>query len=315
MFNSKRWACVTEQTYGYKCDVITGSQPPLYYTRINNKIGKYIVLPAFGDFVRINKSQSDALSRLFEGNTNCAMRVRICADTRPEVSSFDCSWDGYVHHISYLSYSEWYERLINGKFRNQIRQGQKSGLVATISHDRKSILDFWEMHANLRMRKFSQIPQPKSFFLNLYESYIKENRGFVISAFDRGANLIAGIVVLIEDYIAYYKFAASSSLALNLRPNNFLLDRLVQHLDQSGIKDLNLGYTGASAEYQGLRRYKRSAGATEKNRYSLTTSLFSNKLNPSQLNHVNREVKKLIGREQTLETINEFSEQYYRLFV
>ena len=132
--------------------------------------------------------------------------------------------------------------------------------------------------------------------------------------FDRDDNLVAGIVVLIEGDTAYYKYAASRLDSLKLRPNNYLLDRLIFHLSERNIRKLNLGYTGASAEYSGLRKYKLSAGASESPRYILTTTAY-NSLNLSRIGELNEIVGEFISEEPSLTEVDAFSQRFYKHFI
>lgn len=314
MFNSERWTWLVEQTYGYKRVAIENVTPALFYSEVANEMGDYVVAPPFGDFVWLTSKQLSALSLFVENHLDWAIQLKVCADVMPKANHFITERSGYVHQINYPSYEEWSECLINCKFRNQVTQGRKNGLVVNISHEETAILNFWEMHANLRMNKFGEIPQPKAFFLHLHRMYFEENLGFVINASDRSGNLIAGIIVLVENDTAYYKFAASIPSSLALRPNNFLMDRLIAYLDELGIKKMNLGYTGATTEYNGLRKFKLSAGASETNRYTMRTANYES-LTFRQIEVVNKHVMDLIKRKPSLEIVDQFSERYYKYFV
>ena len=156
------------------------------------------------------------------------------------------------------------------------------------------------------MKKFGEVPQPREFFLNLHRIYLINDRGFLINAYDSNSNLVAGIMVLVEGDTAYYKFAASKLSALSMRPNNFLLDHLIAHLGELGIGKLNLGYTGSSLSYSGLRKYKLSAGANEYPRYSVTTRNF-NLVNSEHIQSINRQVSTLIKENAELDEVYEYS--------
>ena len=92
------------------------------------------------------------------------------------------------------------------------------------------------------------------------------------------------------------------------------MDRLIQHCDSLGIKKLNLGFTGSSDEYKGLRKYKLHAGAKEYKRFVLTTKSFSY-LDFDKINKVNEKIAKIINTNPSLEEIDKFSSKYYKYFI
>lgn len=314
MFNSEKWSLLIEETYGYKACAYSNSGFQLHYNIINNEIGDYVISPSFGDFIYINKDQLLLLDEFLKGNDSKSSSIKLRFDSNSILKYSFIEQAGYLHEIEYSSYKKWSEDGIKCKFRNQINQGEKSGLAIGLSTDEDDLVSFWEMHANLRMGKFVEIPQPKKFFLNIHKTYFVAGKGFLLIAFDQRKDLVAGILVIISGDTAYYKFSASYSSALKMRPNNYLIDRLIFELDKRGIKKLNLGYTGASDSYTGLRKYKLSAGAKEFPRYIIKTPSFEN-LNRKIITDINKKIAQLIPGEPTFDEIDMFSQQYYKYFV
>ena len=153
-----------------------------------------------------------------------------------------------------------------------------------------------------------------SFFLNIHKAYFEEDKGFLIGAYDQNSKLVAGIVVLLEEQIAYYKFAASQPAFLALRPNNLLIDRLIAYLDEREIRKLNLGYTGSSDQYRGLRKYKLSAGAIEIPRRIFKTRPYTS-LNMERVDEINCQVLDFTRRSPSMGEVDQFSEKCYSYFV
>ena len=180
--------------------------------------------------------------------------------------------------------------------------------------DKESLHEFYKMHAELRLNKFNEIPQPWKYFECIYNEYFTNNKGFVIHAYDPAGKLIAGILFIIDGDTAYYKFSASFLDALKYRPNNLLMDRLIQYCDEKGIKKLNLGFTGSSEIYHGMRKYKLHAGAKEYQRYILKTQSYST-INHQLINNINKQVVGLIKTNPSLDEIDNFSSQYYKYFI
>ena len=139
------------------------------------------------------------------------------------------------------------------------------------------------------------------------------NKGAIAGIYD-GKDLVAGILFLIHNGVGYYKFNASLQQYLKHRPNNHLLDFLIKYLSQNNIFILNLGYTGDSNNYSGLRRFKMSAGAHEYSRHILKSAGW-NDLNLRYIDEINKMVVSFIQSNPSYDNIDEFSNKYYKYFV
>ena len=314
MFNTKTWSKITEKTYGYKSRNFCKDNYKIYYSHVINDIGEYFIVPSFGDFLSIDESNIDHLDIFFNENINKPIKVKICSTFKPEIENIDVKESGYIHQIEFDSYDQWRNNIIKFKFRNKIKQSEKNAIQVKYLNDKESLYDFYKMHALLRINKFNEIPQPWSFFECIYDDYFKQNKGSLINAYDPNGKLIAGILLIIEGEIAYYKFNASYLEALKYRPNNYLMDRLIYQCDQIGVKKLNLGFTGASNSYDGLRKYKLHAGAKEYPRYILQNRAFSN-LNNKLIIKINQMISKLLTDSISLEEVDNFSRKYYKYFI
>jgi hypothetical protein len=314
MFNTKRWVDLCEQTYGYESCVKRGENCDIFYAKIINDVGTYFVAPPFGDCISLEPKHFQDLERFIASLPDLAIQLKICSKVDPKIDNVIVEDGGFVHTIEYDSYDDWNRNKIKCKFRNQVNQGTRSGLRVRVSREKEDVVSFWETHAQLRTNKFGEIPQPRQFFLNIHKSYFEEDKGFLIGAYDQNSDLVAGIVVLLEEQIAYYKFAASQPTSLALRPNNLLIDRLIAYLDEEGVKNLNLGYTGSSDQYKGLRKYKLSAGAIEIPRRILKTRPYTS-LNMERVDEINCQVLDFTRRSPSMGEVDQFSEKCYSYFV
>lgn len=314
MFNTKGWSKLTERTYGYKTEKFSNDGFEIFYSHVKNDIGEYIIAPSFGDFISIAKNYFEALDQFSESNNGAAIKIKVCSKTRPHLHNYEVSESGFIHQVEFNSHGEWRHDIIKCKFRNQIVQPEKKGIQVKILSNKESVRKFYEMHAELRINKFNEIPQPWQYFECIYDEYFTQDKGYIIHAYDPEGNLIAGILFIIYGSTAYYKFSASFQDALQYRPNNLLIDRLIQYCDERGIKKLNLGFTGASKAYHGLRKYKLHTGAREYPRYILKTQSFS-KLNSGLITEINNKVTELIKTNPSMDEIDKFSSQYYNYFI
>jgi len=314
MFNTKEWSKLTESTYGYPTQVYKEKNFKIYYSFVKNEIGEYFVSPSFGDFISVDHEALKVIEQWSSEFPEIPIRVKVCCEIVPEMQKFLIKPSGFIHQIEFNSYDDWYENIVTYRFKRNIKVAKKNDLRVEIERDKKAVKRFWEMHANLRLQKFKEIPQPWPYFENIYDIFFKIDRGFIISAYDRDNILIAGILVLLYKDVAYYKFNASVLDKLSLRPNNLLIDRLIHYLSNINFRKLNLGFSGSSAEYEGLRTYKLSTGAKEFRRYTLTTPSFD-LLDRSLIGRINRDVQALIDANPSIDEVDKFSRQYYKYFI
>ncbi len=314
MFNSRQWSQLTETTYGYPSKYFKSDGCGIWYSHVSNDIGEYLIAPSFGDFIILDEDGLHGLEKWIVAIDPKPVSIKICCDFYPTVANMSSSQNGYIHQIEYDTYLQWYEEIVSPRFKRNIKKSVKNDLNIKIEQSQEAMRQFWEMHALLRQKKFHEIPQPWAYFDNIYSSFFKSDQGFILAAYSAKNELVAGILVLLYQGTAYYKFNASDVNHLDLRPNNILIDRLIYHLDGMNIKRLNLGYTGSSPNYEGLRVYKLSAGAKEYNRYTLRSENFE-KLNRAIISEINENVQALLNKEPSLDDVDRFSAQYYKYFI
>ena len=304
---------LTHRSYGYEINEFVYDSSSFYFCKVKNKIGEYIVAPPFGDYLYLD-NEGKILKIFFEENINFPINIKLMCKVKPVDMELPYENSGFIHQIEFESYNNWRFEKIKAKFRNQIVQAEKKKLEFEVSNNLKSLKSFYKMHTNLRINKFNEIPQPWIFFESIYEVFFKKNNGFVINAFSPNGKLIAGILVVINKNIAYYKFSASYLNALKYQPNNFLMDKLIKHCDSININILNLGYTGSSHIYQGLRHYKLNAGANEYCRFLIKSPSIEN-LGRDFKKVINKKIFNFLSNNPSNEKILNLSNKYYKYFI
>jgi lipid II:glycine glycyltransferase (peptidoglycan interpeptide bridge formation enzyme) len=146
-----------------------------------------------------------------------------------------------------------------GPVRTAIRKAEKGGIKVRFESSSEAVEQYYSLHC-LTRRKHGAPPQPYRFFGNIYEHVIKRGMGFVALA-QHENRAVAGAVFFHFKGKAVYKFGASDLGAVNLRPNNLVMWKAIEHLARSGCQTLNFGRTSLGNE--GLRRFKLGWGALE----------------------------------------------------
>lgn len=308
MFNSFDWTNLIEKTYGFKGNFIQIGNEKIYYNTIKILDEQLICAPCFGDFIEI---KTEFEEEPFLSNFKSKGKYKFFTKSK-DINLSQARSNGYIHEIISESYDDWFKNVINCKFRSQIRQANDFELKVRVSKDYQSVEEFYKLHSSLRMNKFNELPQPKSFFKNIYETYFRKNKGFIISSYYKNI-ITASFLCLIDQEVLYYKYSASDLNYLELRSNNKLIDSMIRFAHEINCKKINLGYTGEGSIYDGLRHFKKYTGATEYPRYLLNQIP---KDHPSQTEKtaINAKLKNISFEKTNQIELDNLSNSLYKFF-
>ena len=140
-----------------------------------------------------------------------------------------------------------------------LRKAGRSDLETSIERDLQAVRAYYDLHSKTRRRQGVPV-QPWRFFRELHAGIIAAGLGMVVLA-RIGGRCVAGSVFLYSNSTLIYKYGASDSEHLALRPNNLVMWRAIEWGCENGYRMLDLGKT--DADNLGLRRYKMGWGAKE----------------------------------------------------
>jgi hypothetical protein len=165
----------------------------------------------------------------------------------------------YGHTLELCSGAEKLITRFASPVRRAIRKAERSGVNALVVRNRQAIDDFYQLHVQTR-RRHGLPPQPRSFFLNIYEHCVRPGLGFIVLA-RHGSRSIAAAIFLCFGKNALYKYGASDKRFQEFRANNLVMWHGIQVLANAGAEKLHFGRT--DCENDGLRRFKLSWGTEE----------------------------------------------------
>jgi CelD/BcsL family acetyltransferase involved in cellulose biosynthesis len=144
--------------------------------------------------------------------------------------------------------------------RRNTRQSQARGVRVVRAASREELTEtFYRLHLRTRIRLGVPV-QPRRFFDLLWERILEPGLGFLLLAYSDNTP-IAGAVFLSWSETTVYKYGASETAYLNLRPNNLLMWKAIEWACTNGCTRFDFGRTDADNE--GLRAFKSGWGATE----------------------------------------------------
>jgi CelD/BcsL family acetyltransferase involved in cellulose biosynthesis len=151
--------------------------------------------------------------------------------------------------------------------RRNIRAAARGGVNVRFGADLADVQAFHELHRLTRKRKYHLLAQPIEFFERIWKRFAPLGK-IVIGLASHQGEVIAGNLCLIWNDVIYYKFGASISERLALRPNDLLawesmlfgrergcrrFDWGVSDLDQPGLVFYKQKYATEERRVLGLR--------------------------------------------------------------
>ncbi len=185
-----------------------------------------------------------------------ALRTDLSSIDERLVESGAAAW----HEISVTADEDELWSRLGGSSRRNVRKARDGGVEIAVHDDIAAMRRFYDLHVGVRVGKYGLLPQPWEFFESIHREFAAVDGVRVVMARHDDRD-IAGIVVLLWDGVAYYKFNASAADQLSLRPNDLLMWSTMLLAREEGCRSLDLGVSDLDQE--GLVRYKRKFATLE----------------------------------------------------
>jgi len=268
-FHSSAWARVLLESYKYK---------PIYFTLMDKK-ALLVLVPLmevkslFTGKRGVSLPFSDYCDPIIDGNINFQnvldnileygrhrdwkfVEIRGGQDFLQDVSPFSCV---YNHNLNLSQDEDKVFSNFRDSTKRNIKKAIREGVEINIYKSLESIKKFYQL--NCITRKMHGLPpQPYCFFKKIYDFIISRNFGIVVLASHK-KRAIAGAVFFHLGKKAIFKYGASSSAYLHLRPNNLVMWEGIKWYCKNGYKTLHFGRT--EMENKGLRQFKAGWGTKE----------------------------------------------------
>jgi CelD/BcsL family acetyltransferase involved in cellulose biosynthesis len=151
------------------------------------------------------------------------------------------------------------ERRIAKMHRRNIVKAERSGIVVERGTSDSDVETFYRLHVLTRQRLGVPV-QPRRFFSSLQQHMLARDLGFVLTA-RLGTQPVASAVFLCWNDHLIYKYGASDSRFLALRPNNALFWAAIRWAVHERYRLIDWGRS--DFEDEGLRAFKAGWGAIE----------------------------------------------------
>ncbi len=164
-----------------------------------------------------------------------------------------------LHTVKLLADAQTVAQRFRRTNRQNIQTAEKRGVRIEWGNRPQALQDFYRLQLSTRQRKGVPV-QPYAFFELLWRKIIDQGLGFVLFACKDDEYLAAGLFLHYGQTLTY-KYAASTEVSQNLRPNNLLTWTAIQWGCRNGYSLFDFGRTDPANE--GLQQFKRGWGADE----------------------------------------------------
>ncbi len=317
LFNSNDWLSVISNSYGINFNAVIDNNHQFFlpFCLLEDEFFSSVKSIPFSDYTLIDYSEDtldDALQFLRETYSDRCIETTVISKKAPSIKHFKSTKTGFLIRIDIQKWKE--SRDLKKAYEKNIRNALNNGLIAKISTSLDSLTGFYELHEQLRINKFYRLPQPVRFFTAIYNGFLCKEKGFLLEAWYKDTLLASWFILKHRDTL-YYKFGASNSNYLHMRPNDLLFRSLMQYGSDKGFKTVDLGYSGATKSYEGLIRFKSKEGGEKIPIYHLEyfpENLSATLLN-KKTNYLNSITKKAIDSKD-INIIRKTSDEFYGRF-
>ena len=270
IFHHADWSRLMQETYGYRPFVavvrdangnICAGVPMM---EVNGKwtYRRWVSIP-FSDHCAPLSHDLTALKKLTAALTSKAyepefpkMELRWKLPGQPEAQY---SAEHVLHTVQLESTIEEVAEQIHHSHLRNIKTAQDHDVQIKVGRNLEDMRTFYSLHLQTRRRQGVPI-QPYHYFELLQKRLIEQGLGFVLLAYEN-RRCLAGAVFLHWNHTLTYKYGASTSEGLHLRPNHLIFWNAIQWGFKNGFTSLDLGRT--SIDNRGLRDFKSRWGAQE----------------------------------------------------
>lgn len=287
IFHTSSWTRVLAETYGYqpvyiaafKSKQLVGYLPLMEIRSIAT--GRRCVSLPFTDECHPVCTTVEVFEKIWTHALNFGNKVGWkYIELRGEYSVYseEPIIASYLVHCLDLNTTETdlCKRFRESTYRN-ITKSKESGVKIECTNSIQALDAFYKLNC-LTRKRHGLPPQPKRFFINLYKYIITTDRGFILTAEQKGS-VIASAVFLRFNGIVTFKYGASDLRHQHLRANNLILWEAIKRSIQEGNSQFHLGRT--ETENEGLLQFKRGWGAIEDRinyyKYNMVDQEFSRK--------------------------------------
>ncbi|WP_028937436.1 lipid II:glycine glycyltransferase FemX [Pseudonocardia spinosispora] len=155
---------------------------------------------------------------------------------------------------------ELYKRISSTSRRN-LKAADRNKVQVVASTEIDAVHAFHKLHVGLRKNKYRLLAQPREFFERIWQQFSADDAVVTLLA-EVDGEVVAGAMYLVWGDTLYYKFGASLSEYLPMRPNDALYWAACKLALSRGLTSIDLGIS--DLDQPGLVSFKRKWASVER---------------------------------------------------
>ncbi len=262
MFVSPPWLRALRDTYGFEfvaeilVDDAGAAQSGLAWAEVHDLRGRRVVSLPFCDYADPILAEPDhwdvLAAELMASGTPVRARSRSGAGVVTD-PRFQAARETRWHSIDVRRDPEVMWSSIGESARRAVRKAEKSGVVVRRGRDLDDVRSFYALHSSIRRQKYHMLTQPFELLENVWKHFEPQGAFHLLLAEVDGQAVGATLYLRWQDTL-YYKFNASSTDDLAVRPNDLMMWSGMHLGHELGLGNIDLGQSDIDQE--GLLRYK-----------------------------------------------------------
>ncbi len=283
VFHSPAWIATVRDTYDLDiralllCDEAGQPQAGMPLCRVEHLTTPHLVSMPFSDYcdpLVSTPQQWAAFSRRLQAE-GLPATVRCLHNPLPlEDEQWHCYSRARWHLMDVRPDLDTLWESIDSGSHRAIRKARNEGVTVHVAQNKDELHAFYMLHLKVRKYKYTMLAQPYRFLEAIWDAFVERGQGALLLAAAADGTIIGGVFSMVWKDTLYYKFNASDSNYLALRPNDLAIWEAIRYAKARGLAALDFGLSDWDQE--GLIHYK-SKFASEEG----TISFLRNPANPT----------------------------------
>jgi len=175
-----------------------------------------------------------------------------------------------VARCTLLELNRFPKENIRENYRNEVRRAvrkaEKNSLFIKRAESSEEVEIFYRLYLSAMERNRAMAKYPFRWFYELFELLVKQQRADLIFALKGPETYAAGVFLVYSTHSTHYLHNGSDEIYLENRPNDLIVDHIIQEGVKQGKKVLD--FMGSDPKDVSLLRFKEKWGSQSKDIYT-----------------------------------------------
>jgi hypothetical protein len=242
LYYSHPWLSSLEQTFNFQPILLIdkNEQFRTVFCQVDDVLGSRIIILPFSDYTpTCGMKREDYVKILDYLKENYPQSTIILKTTLSMDGELEAEKTNEIIHYK-MSLSGQEPEPVSDSFCEKIEEAKANGYTTHISKDWAALSRFYELYHKLHFEVYKSIPQPFTFFKQLYYQYITNGNGFILEVSDQN-EVHSSLIALSHKKTLYYKYGSFDQHDFSHPRTYLLFNKLIEQANELGFETLDLG--------------------------------------------------------------------------